>query len=554
MDKSDIISENRPVSSGGIIDSLTASLSGRPSAPLGGDKKTFDMSELLKEAQFTFHHIINTEIVKLLRDAKGVAFIKLVGVGDTVGHGILMKHDTSINEWYGPCAINVWGMPTGGMGSDDMHSVFIINDDHFFSTLHNDNVISGNDIAISVGKLGASNVSTLPKFVSYSFCKGSCVDYSFDNVKIAINDKVNHQYYKKEVKSDDIFNGRIKSLDNQPYFELCRQLTTCVNLNDHKMNVKQQQRQRYELNKQTPLYQYYVENDTHREYNYQQLTQLPVLPFIHDIQKKNYILKNTKAWVLGKKMYRRFVDFFHFNKLGIKLDDYKTDESATRYVFSENTPLYQYYMTNKTVEWNAAQLQSLPKFPFLRDVHNYYRYYGFLKRMNPMRNKYFSRYANRKPTKYVFDEMSPLYQYYTHNEKLDEIKYNYKILSRLPRFPYLSDITSARFQLRKYNPIPMIRRRLRGYKSQKLNQGWHLDENIPLCQYYLKDNKEGTYNKSQLSALPKLPYLNDVKSSGFKLRNYNPVNFVKNLYKKYGPSNISFRTKSKTTSTNVSNK
>jgi len=62
-------------------------------------------------------------------------------------------------------------------------------------------------------------------------------------------------------------------------------------------------------------------------------------------------------------------------------------------------------------------------------------------------------------------------------------------------------------------------------------------------------NYEGMYNKKQLDALPKFPFLHDINSSKIKLKSYNPVTFIKRLYHKYvgGRSSSSSDAVTKTT-------
>jgi len=564
MEKTDIIvTENRHLSGSGVDSNiLTTVITNEQNSTSMNNKNTFDMNELLREAQVTCHHIINTQIVKLLQNSKGVAFVKLLslGVGDIIGNGILMKHNASKKEWYGPCAINMSGISMGGavIGVEEIHSVLIINDEHFFSALLknnnnneniNNNTMIGNDVTITTGKLPENNdmTSNLPKIISYSFSKGACIDFGFEKAQITINNKVNHQYHQKSVDPEDIFNGNIKPSDNQHYFELCQQLTTCVNIDGHKMNVVGQQPQRFELSKQSPLYQYYVENDTKHVYSYQQLLQLPVLPFIDDINKKNYKLTNTKGWVLGKKIYRRLVNFFHFMKPGDKNEDNKTDDTS-KFMFDANMPLYQYYTNNKCIEYDFKQLNNLPKFPFLNDVRNYHsflnkihslrtrnKHHRFSNKIHPMHKS--NKDNNNDTNKYVFDELIPLYQYYIHNENAKELKYNYQILLNLPKFPYLNDIKSNKFRLKQYNPVHIIKKKIQKFRHQKSDKSmttkWYLDANIPLRQYYMNDKNEPIYDYKQLSSLPTLPFLHDVKTQHFKLAAYSPIDFIKKEYKKY---------------------
>jgi len=78
--------------------------------------------------------------------------------------------------------------------------------------------------------------------------------------------------------------------------------------------------------------------------------------------------------------------------------------------------------------------------------------------------------------------------------------------------------------------------------SQKPVSGFQFNENIPMWQYYTKKDNEttivnGVYDHERLALLPKLPFLNDVHSPQVKLESFNPVHFVKRLYKKYVGAN-----------------
>jgi len=129
-----------------------------------------------------------------------------------------------------------------------------------------------------------------------------------------------------------------------------------------------------------------------------------------------------------------------------------------------------------------------------------------------MKSKY--HYEKHTDQKYVFSDLSPLYQYYSHNENAKEIKYNYQILLHLPKFPYLRAIKSNKFRLRRYNPVRVIKdkmrtRKLHQKKDNRKSSSWNLEENIPLYQYYMNENdnnKQKMYDLKQLSALPKFPF------------------------------------------------
>jgi len=555
MDKTDILvsEENRHLSrnNNNISNPITSLMSNN------NNRDAFDMNDLLTESQVAFNHIINTQIVKMLKNAKGVAFIKLAkgssGVGDFRGRGIVMKHNVSDDEWCGPCAVNVCGVSMGvELGVNEICSIFVINDESVFSCLlqnncDNNNSMAGNEFTVTVGSLADNSNSA--KIVSYSFAKGVFIDFPLEKIKITINNNVNHHYYQNEINPEVIFSGNIKSFDNQ-YFELSRRLIDTVN----NANVSSGQRSRehgksrprYQLNMNAPLYQYYVENNKN-EYTYQQLLQLPALPFLGDIRVQKYKLSNVKGWIVDNKAYRHIKNLLLAKKFTMKHDDNKTDE-PTKYMFSENAPLYQYY-TSKCVECNSKQLNCLPKFPYLNDVRHYHKY-NFLTKINPMNfiSGYKSKMSNDKVcNKYVFDEVAPLFQYYNHSENSKDIVYNYQMLSKLPRFPFLDDIKSNKIRFRQYNPINIIKNKMRIPKFQRKHNDksvnvWYFDEKIPMCQYYMKNDNnsnmnEGVYDHQQLSSLPKLPYLKDINSTKVKLNNYNPVNFVKRLYRKYVGSN-----------------
>jgi len=197
-------------------------------------------------------------------------------------------------------------------------------------------------------------------------------------------------------------------------------------------------------------------------------------------------------------------------------------------------PLYHYYSNEEDIKFDLKQLNALPKFPFLNDVRSYHNFEFwknyFVKDTKNVHDK----------RKYFFDDKSPLYQYYIHNENLKEVKYNYQVLLKLPKFPFLNDVKSNKFYLKQYNPINIIKKKMKTHEDDKrkldkksVEKRWHFDPNIPLYQFYLNPNEDQIYDQKQLSVLPTYPFLNDVKSQKFKLKNFNPIEFVKNLYSKY---------------------
>jgi len=407
----------------------------------------------------------------------------------------------------------------------------LINDENFFPFLlqnsPNSNKTIVSDMTIVVGTLQDKyTASNIPKITSYSFSKGVYVDFAFEKISIIIDNKINHDYYQTSVQADDIFNGKIKPIDDKNYFELCKQLTSCVN--DWKK--KHQESLKYGLNT-TPLFQYYMGNYKNVEYNYQQLSQLPLLPFMSDIKNKKYNLRHTKGWVLGKKISLKLKKMFQFQNDNNKNDN-KTE--AKKFVFDANMPLYHYYSTKEAIKYDSKQLNALPKFPFLDDVRSYHK-------IELWKNYFVKDTKNvHDKRKYFFDEKSPLYQYYKHDENLKEVKYNYQILSKLPKFPFLDDVKSNKFYLKQYNPINIIKKKMKTHEDNQkkldkksVEKQWHFDPNIPLYQFYLDSNEVQIYDQKQLSVLPTYPFLNDVKSQKFKLQNFNPIEFVKNFYSKY---------------------
>jgi hypothetical protein len=73
-------------------------------------------------------------------------------------------------------------------------------------------------------------------------------------------------------------------------------------------------------------------------------------------------------------------------------------------------------------------------------------------------------------------------------------------------------------------------------ESKKIYIPWHLDENIPLYQYYMNNNLVG-YDYKQLSNLPKFPFLHDIVGKHYSLQKFNPINAIKSYYKSYIKTN-----------------
>jgi len=456
-----------------------------------------------------------------------------------------LKHDTSLNKWYGTCAVSTTGvsMKGTGVGVEEIHAVLLINDENFFPFLLQNSpnasdttnkTVVGTDMTIVVGKVHDNYmVSSLPKIMSFSFSKGVNVDFAFEKIAIIVNNKINKDFYQATVNGEDIFNSKIKPIDNKNYFELCNQLTSCANVRNEKKHIIYQHR-RFELSKNTPLYQYYMGNNKNIEYNYHQLSQLPSLPFINDVKNKKYSLINTKGWLLGKKIFRGFKKLFHFQNESNKNEDNKA--KSKRFVFDANMPLYQYYTTGEFIKYDSKQLNALPKFPFVDDVRSYHNF-DFWKSYFVKDTK---KVHHEKHKKYVFDELTPLYQYYNYNENLNEVKYNCKILSKLPKFPFSDDIKSNKFHLKQYNPIYIIKKKIKTHQDheRKVNEKsvekqWHFDANVPLYQYYMNPTEVKIYDTKQLSALPTFPFMNDVKTKKYKLQSFDPISFVKTAYIKY---------------------
>jgi len=163
-----------------------------------------------------------------------------------------------------------------------------------------------------------------------------------------------------------------------------------------------------------------------------------------------------------------------------------------------------------------------------------------------------------KKRHFEFDANIPLYQYYVFNEK--ELVTSYQQLLHLPTFPFANDIKKNNKDqpLKNLKPWNFGQKIYHSFQNlwhsnknkhhtnmnddnnsnviTKVDKTWHFDENVPLFQYYNKNNMINCDYK-QLSSFPKFPFLHDIVSKHYSLQNYNPINVIKSYYKSYIKTN-----------------
>src|SRR5256886_2751720 len=152
----------------------------------------------------------------VLRDAKGLAIIKVVKVGLGIsgkgGEGVVVARTGG--GWSGPSFIGTggagWGPQIGAQVTD---FVFVLNSDAAVRAFSRDgNVTLGADASAAAGPVGRdaeAGVTPTSAIYTYSRSKGLFAGASLEGSVIATQKTANARYYGRSVRAGDILRGRI---------------------------------------------------------------------------------------------------------------------------------------------------------------------------------------------------------------------------------------------------------------------------------------------------------------------------------------------------------
>jgi len=188
-----------------------------------------NMKSLMKHARYTLSDLMNPSLtiekqipVELLRNAFGLFFLTeikgSVGIGASMGLGIIIVRKPNDEGWTGPCAIGMGGVSIGfQIGMEKVEHIFILRNKEALKPFINDNQLKlGSDASFSIGPLGrdaniALNVNDkgYAAIYSYSMAKGAYVGSSLEGQVIMVRDDCNEEYYGKKVSAKDILCDKV---------------------------------------------------------------------------------------------------------------------------------------------------------------------------------------------------------------------------------------------------------------------------------------------------------------------------------------------------------
>jgi len=155
---------------------------------------------------------------RILRDAKGLAIIKVVKVGLGLsgkgGEGVVVARTGQ--GWSGPSFVGTggagWGTQIGAQVTD---FVFVLNSDAAVRAFSRDgNVTLGADASAAAGPVGRdaqAGVTPTSAIYTYSRSKGLFAGASLEGSVIATQKTANARYYGRSVRAGDILRGRISA-------------------------------------------------------------------------------------------------------------------------------------------------------------------------------------------------------------------------------------------------------------------------------------------------------------------------------------------------------
>ena len=153
---------------------------------------------------------------RILREAKGLAIIKVVKVGLGLsgkgGEGVVVARTGQ--GWSGPSFVGTGGAGWGAqIGAQVTDFVFVLNSDAAVRAFSRDgNVTLGADASAAAGPVGRdaeAGVTPTSAIYTYSRSKGLFAGASLEGSVIATQKTANARYYGRSVRAGDILRGRI---------------------------------------------------------------------------------------------------------------------------------------------------------------------------------------------------------------------------------------------------------------------------------------------------------------------------------------------------------
>jgi len=193
-----------------------------------------NMNALMRHAKYCLSDFVNPKLsiekqipIEILSNAFGLMFLTEIkggmGIGSSMGLGVIIARKSNNEGWTGPCAIGTGGLSIGfQIGLQKTEHIFILRDKEVLKTFINKSQIKlGSDASFSVGPLGRdANISLnvndqgYAAIYSYSMAKGAYVGSSLEGQVIMIRDDCNENYYGNKVSAKDILFDNVDSLPN----------------------------------------------------------------------------------------------------------------------------------------------------------------------------------------------------------------------------------------------------------------------------------------------------------------------------------------------------
>jgi lipid-binding SYLF domain-containing protein len=182
------------------------------------------MEGQLKEAHESLARFLNPEIelekqipAELMKSAKGIVLLTVlkasVGIGGSVGSGIVITQLEQGAGWSQPCSIGIMGGQWGlNIGAQKTNFVIILRDEMAVKVFTaREQIKFGVDASMSAGPLGRNaqiamnaNDKGYTATVSYSESQGLYVGVALEGSGITVRNECNEQYYGKKMEVKDI--------------------------------------------------------------------------------------------------------------------------------------------------------------------------------------------------------------------------------------------------------------------------------------------------------------------------------------------------------------
>ncbi|SJZ51284.1 lipid-binding SYLF domain-containing protein [Selenihalanaerobacter shriftii] len=161
-------------------------------------------------------------MASLLRKAKGVVIFPKVLKGGFIfgaryGDGLLLKHDTNRDIWYGPYFIEMKGLSYGFQaGVQSIGLVLVINNELGLNNFEESTLTLGGDLSIAAGPVGRSteastDIELEAAIYSYSMSKGAFAGVSIEGSQIKNDTEANRTYWGTSLTPHEMLNKRATS-------------------------------------------------------------------------------------------------------------------------------------------------------------------------------------------------------------------------------------------------------------------------------------------------------------------------------------------------------